>query len=41
MFYAVCIKQIRKQRPILWRSNFWMLHHDNAPVIKLIFAFLI
>ena len=22
---------IRKKRPILWRSNSWMLHHDNAP----------
>ena len=24
-------KEICKKRPILWRSNSWMLHHDNVP----------
>jgi len=22
---------IREKRPILWRCNSWVLHHDNAP----------
>jgi len=26
---------IHKKRPILWRSNSWVLHHNNAPAHKL------
>jgi len=33
---------IRKRRPILWHSNSWMLHHDNAPAHRsfLVYDFL-
>jgi len=29
--YRCLREKILKKRLILWRSNSWMLHHDNAP----------
>jgi hypothetical protein len=31
VFWSSCQRILTEERPELWRSGEWLLHHDNAP----------